>query len=411
MMTKAPIAVVATNDVHSHLEHAGDFIAGLAAAGRRALVVDSGDFFEGTGYYVLGEGAVESMILLSYYDVIAPGNHGFAHYLNEPALREKTVCANVADGAGHLVFRRSMEFEIAGRPVIVSSVLGRSAFASIPIGERAGLQLVDPASALQSVAEQHRADGSPITLLVLSHSGWISDLELARQCPFIDVIFSGHCHSPHHSPVSVGSVSIVKGREYAEGYAEICAAERGWQVRTARFSDSCDVATPQISGIMDAISSLTSRLAEPRGVVAAQFRNTVPNRSVLLRCVASEILASGHAESVLFNETVLRPLRLSAQFTLGDLLEVCPFETRLVVVKMRDDDVAKLPGELANVVGPLVTESHRHHHARAGVIRLATTDYLARTHLQAGVVVDVGDLAQFVTHVLTDEPDREEDNA
>lgn len=74
-------------------------LIGLHAARRSALVVDCGDFFEGSGYYRLAQGRLERDVLTALYDVIAPGNHGWAHHF-EPALHELTVCANVFDNAG-----------------------------------------------------------------------------------------------------------------------------------------------------------------------------------------------------------------------------------------------------------------------------------------------------------------------
>jgi 2',3'-cyclic-nucleotide 2'-phosphodiesterase (5'-nucleotidase family) len=56
--------VVATTDVHSSLDRAGILVRSLRefrAAG--ALIADCGDFFEGTGCYVLGRGHAETALL------------------------------------------------------------------------------------------------------------------------------------------------------------------------------------------------------------------------------------------------------------------------------------------------------------------------------------------------------------
>lgn len=70
--------IVATTDVHSALDHVPLLASHLHALRGGALIADCGDFFEGTGYYVLGGGRVETALLTALYDVAALGNHGYS---------------------------------------------------------------------------------------------------------------------------------------------------------------------------------------------------------------------------------------------------------------------------------------------------------------------------------------------
>ena len=83
---RCPQRIVATTDVHSALDHAALFVSHLHALRGGALIADCGDFFEGTGYYVLGGGQAETALLTALYDVAAPGNHGYRHHLDDAAL-------------------------------------------------------------------------------------------------------------------------------------------------------------------------------------------------------------------------------------------------------------------------------------------------------------------------------------
>jgi hypothetical protein len=56
-----------------------------------ALTADCGDFFEGTGYYVLGRGQAETALLCGLYDIAVPGNHGYRHYRSSEQLHAITV--------------------------------------------------------------------------------------------------------------------------------------------------------------------------------------------------------------------------------------------------------------------------------------------------------------------------------
>lgn len=190
--------IMATTDVHSALG-AGDLLLGHLHQSRADnLLVDCGDFFEGTGYYRLGQGALEREILLGLYDVIAPGNHGWPHYF-EPVLHRRTVCANTVDTAsGNSLFRRLRIVEVAGRRTAVTGVIGLQAFDSIPVGQRSGHRATDPVQALRELmlAHHHEVD----SWVLLSHSGFEEDLKLAEACPFLDAIFAGHCPQPAHGP-------------------------------------------------------------------------------------------------------------------------------------------------------------------------------------------------------------------
>lgn len=209
--------IMATTDVHSALGADGPLLGHLHQARTDSLLVDCGDFFEGTGYYRLGRGALERDILLALYDVIAPGNHGWPHYF-EPSLHQRTVCANVVeDSTGNALFRRLRIVDIAGRRTAVTAVIGLQAFNSIPAGQRSGHRFTDPVHALRELmlAHHHEVD----SWVLLSHSGFEQDLQLAEACPFLDVVFAGHCHSEHTGPERVGSTVVLKGQELAVGYA------------------------------------------------------------------------------------------------------------------------------------------------------------------------------------------------
>ncbi|EFL00997.1 nucleotidase [Streptomyces sp. SPB78] len=225
--------IVATTDVHSTLDQADRLLPHLHDLKATSLIADCGDFFEGTGFYRLGKGAIERQILTTLYDVLAPGNHGWLHYF-EPGLREMTICANAVEATtGQPLFDRLRIVDMHGRRVAVSAVIGLSAFNTIPAGQRARHRVTDPVTALRELMleHHHRVD----SWIVLSHSGFEEDLELALTCPFVDVVFAGHCHSDIYGPVRVGDTLVVKGRELGAGYAAAEPLGSGWAARNAVF--------------------------------------------------------------------------------------------------------------------------------------------------------------------------------
>ncbi|MEV7121160.1 metallophosphoesterase [Kitasatospora griseola] len=400
--------IIATTDVHSGLASPAGMLAHLHAERENALLVDCGDFFEGTGIYRLGCGSVERQVLLSLYDVIAPGNHGWTQHF-EPGLRELTVCANAVDAdSGELLFRPLRMVEVGGRKVAVTAVIGEQAFLAIPLGERAGHRVTDPVRALRDllIAHHHEVD----SWVLLSHSGFEHDLRLADDCPFLDVVFAGHCHSDHYGPEQVGTTLVVKGAELGVGYALAEPAVTGWVARTGRFPEAA-VLPAELEPIGEEIEAIGARLAAPLGPVADQWRNTVPDRRELLEAVADKLHAELGAQAVILNETVLRDTELGDVLHLADLLSVEPCGNRLVRVSFSNDaapDLPELLPRLAERAGPLVTVPDP---LPPGVRTVLTTDYLAESFPAGPAHQAASPLGLAVRHTLTDTPLDEDEGA
>ncbi|MEV7436978.1 metallophosphoesterase [Streptomyces griseoviridis] len=376
-MTRQLQRVTATTDVHSSFAQATPMLAHLHAARAESLVVDCGDFFEGTGFYRLGQGQIESEVLTSLYDVLAPGNHGWPHYF-EPQLHEMTVCANAADESGRPLFDRVRIEHISGRRVAVTAVISPQAFSAIPADQRTGHHVTDPAQALREVMleHHHRADA----WMVLSHSGFDEDLRLAGACPFADVIFAGHCHSDAYGPVPVGGTLVVKGHELGVGYATAEPVGAGWAARTGAFPDT-SVIPEELAVLQEKIALISSTLGRRLGIVNEPYLHTLLDRRLLLDEIATRLRTGLGADAVILNETALRPVPLGDVLTLGDLLAIEPFDNQLVHAFLSDDqseDHATLLAHLVEHVGPLaVAPTPLPPTART----VLTTDYIADTCL------------------------------
>ncbi|MCM1946598.1 metallophosphoesterase [Streptomyces sp. G2] len=370
--------IVATTDLHSALDQAHRLLPHLHALKETSLITDCGDFFEGTGYYRLGKGAIEREILTTLYDVLAPGNHGWPHYF-EPGLREMTVCANAVEAAtGRPLFDRLRVVDVHGRRVAVTAVIGVSAFHAILADQRAGHRVTDPATALRELMLEHHHHVD--SWIVLSHSGFDEDLKLAGACPFVDVIFAGHCHSDTYGPAHVGDTLVVKGGELAAGYAAAEPVGSGWAARTAFFPAPATV-PDELAVLDEKIASTCRMLAKPLGTVSAPYRDAVLDRHQLLQDVAFRLHTGLGADAVILNDTALRPIHLGDVLTLGDLLAIEPFDNQLVHAVLPEGYAASpdnLLRHLTEQTGPLAVAPRP---LPQGIRSVLTTDYLADTHL------------------------------
>lgn len=372
--------IVATTDVHSALDHAPLLASHLHALRGGALIADCGDFFEGTGYYVLGGGQAETMLLIALYDVVAPGNHGYRHHLDDPALHAITVCANITGQNGASVFAPLAAFEIGGTTVAVAGLLGIAAFTSILPAERTGHQIVDPAVALRGLHRQYR--GRVDSWIVLSHAGFAHDLALARACPFVDVIFSGHCHSSESGPVTVGGVTVVKGPELGGGYATAQPDDGQWRAATTTFLPLDTRAAPPdgLRPVLDQVASLRGVLGKAVGALDGRFACQTPPRWELLSHLARAAREMTGADFAVFNQTCLRETALVSVLHMGELMTLEPFGNTLTCVQATDP--AALVEHLTEAAGPLLSDPQQlPGPTPRRAVTVVTTAYLAATHL------------------------------
>ncbi|MFE9556378.1 metallophosphoesterase [Streptomyces sp. NPDC006703] len=398
-MTRQLQRITATTDVHSTFDDVLPMLTHLHPTRQDSLIVDCGDFFEGSGYYRLAEGRIERRLLTSLYDVIAPGNHGWAHHF-EPDLHRLTVCANaVDDTSGVALFRRLHLADVGGRRVAVTGVIGLQAFSTVPRSQRAGHRVTDPVQALRELMLVHQHDVDAWVLL--SHSGFDEDLKLAAACPFLDVIFAGHCHSDQYGPAHVGDTLVVKGRELAVGYAQAEPNGHGWAARTGLFLPTWAGSVPELAEVQGEMERFAQELATPLGPISETYRYCLPDRRELLTEITARLHTGLGPEAVVLNETTLRPVQLGGTLTLGDLLATEPFANRLVRAHLPDNphDVEDLLARLAEQAGPLVTAPDP---LPPGVRTVLTTDYLADTFLGSHTQQTDVRLDEAVQNVLTE---------
>ncbi|MEU0846304.1 bifunctional metallophosphatase/5'-nucleotidase [Streptomyces sp. NPDC005962] len=404
MSTRAFHQVVATTDVHSALDHADGLLTHLHQLRDTSLMTDCGDFFEGTGYYRLGGGHAEREILTTLYDVLAPGNHGWPHYF-ESGLHEMTVCANTVDArSGTPLFDRLRIVDIQDRRVAITAVMGLQAFNSIPAHQRAGHHVIDPATALRGLMLEHHHHVD--SWMVLSHSGFAEDLELALACPFLGVIFAGHCHSDTYGPVPVGDTLVVKGGELGAGYSVAEPSASGWAARTTPFPSTGPLPRPLV-GLAGQIAPLSRRLAQSLGTVNGPYRNGELDRNRLLADLATRL----HTElgtAVVLNVTALRTTVLGDVLTLADLLAIEPFDNQLVHAFLPapyGHDPAHLIADLTEQTGPVAFVPEP---PTTPLVSVLTTGYLADTYLGGRTRQTGLTLCDSVRRTLTTaQPERE----
>ena len=211
------LQIIHTNDLHSHFEEGSDFTRGSYAAvkakideikanaraqGIDTLILDAGDFSEGTGFFLADKGEDSWHLLDSMgYDAVTLGNHdylmgqtdlnrivnhtnphmpilaaNFEPYSNTPDLKKHF--------APYAIFRK------AGMKV---AVLGLTTDEFVFTWRAGADRIYSPmmAADLYLPEIRKRAD----VVIALTHIGKSKDIELVKNRTGIDLVVGGHSHS------------------------------------------------------------------------------------------------------------------------------------------------------------------------------------------------------------------------
>lgn len=219
------LEVLHTNDTHSCIMPLNPNLADTAVAGRggflrrvamireeRAknpdlLLIDSGDFSQGSPFYTMFKGDVEvGLMNLMGYDAVTIGNHEFDFGLENMARIFKmakfpVVCANY-DFTGTCVEGLVKPYVIIKRNGLKIGLFGLSPQLKglVDLSKCKGVTYLDPIEVGNRVAAELKHDKRCDIVICVSHLGWLrpdemGDQKLLASSKDIDLVLGGHSHS------------------------------------------------------------------------------------------------------------------------------------------------------------------------------------------------------------------------
>lgn len=219
------LVVLHTNDTHSCIMPLNPNLADTAVAGRggflrrvamikeeRAknpdlLLIDSGDFSQGSPFYTMFKGDVEvGLMNLMGYDAATIGNHEFDFGLENMARIFKmakfpVVCANY-DFTGTCVEGLVKPYVIIKRNGLKIGLFGLSPQLEglVDLSKCKGVTYLDPVEVGNRVAAELKHDKKCDVVICVSHLGWLrpdemGDQKLLASSKDIDLVLGGHSHS------------------------------------------------------------------------------------------------------------------------------------------------------------------------------------------------------------------------
>lgn len=219
------LEVLHTNDTHSCIMPLNPNLADTAVAGRGGflrrvamireervknpdlLLIDSGDFSQGSPFYTMFKGDVEvGLMNLMGYDAVTIGNHEFDFGLENMARIFKmakfpVVCANY-DFTGTCVEGLVKPYVIIKRNGLKIGLFGLSPQLKglVDLSKCKGVTYLDPIEVGNRVAAELKHDKRCDVVICVSHLGWLrpdemGDQKLLASSKDIDLVLGGHSHS------------------------------------------------------------------------------------------------------------------------------------------------------------------------------------------------------------------------
>ena len=325
--------------------------------------MDGGDQFQGTLFYTYYKGklAAEMMNKLGY-DGMTVGNHefddgpevlrGFMDAVNFPVLMSNADVSGEPLLAGKLA--KSTVIERGGEKIGMIGLTPQDTDELASPGPN--VIFTDPSEAVQGEVDKLTAEGVN-KIIVLSHSGFVVDQQVAANTTGVDVIDSGHSNTYLSNtsdraegayPTMVGGTAIVSAYAYGKflGELNVTFNDAGEIVSATGEPIIMDAGVAEDEGTKARITEAAGPLDEIRNKVVASSAEAINGERGDCRVkecqmgnlVADAMLARVADQGIdiaIANSGGLRASIDAGDVTMGEVLTVLPFQNTLSTFQIK----------------------------------------------------------------------------
>lgn len=223
VFSQKQLVILHTNDTHSRIEplpatdktapgkggvvRRATFIDSVRNADKNILLLDAGDFLQGTPYFNLFKGKVEVEAMnLMKYDVATLGNHEFDYGLEVLANVVKKakfpiICSNY-DFSGTPMEGLTKPYVIFHKNGVRIGIIGvcMQPKGLISSENYKGMKYFAPEKIVNELALKLRGEKKCDLVICLTHIGYDEDIELAKKTRQVDIFIGGHSHTYMKEP-------------------------------------------------------------------------------------------------------------------------------------------------------------------------------------------------------------------
>ncbi len=380
------ITVLHTNDFHSRVEPISKYDSGCSAednaegkcfggyarlvtavadARKRnpnAILVDGGDQFQGSLFYTYYKGKTAAEIMNNLqYDGMTVGNHefddgpevlrGFMDSVGFPVLMSNADVSK--EPLLHGKLKKSTVIEKAGQKIGLIGLTPEDTDELASPGKN--ITFSDPVAAVQAEVDVLTKQGIN-KIIVLSHSGYGVDLEVAAKVSGVDVIVGGHSNTflsntnekakgPY--PTMVGDTAVVQAYAYGKYLGELSVTfdDDGKVISATGEPLVIDGKVVEDATTVARVAELAKPLDEIRNKVVARTAAMIEgNREVcrVQECQMGNLVADAMLARVadqgidlaIMNSGGIRASIDAGDVTMGEVLSVLPFQNTLATFQI-----------------------------------------------------------------------------
>lgn len=379
------VILLHTNDTHSQIDPDSKnrggilrrkvLIDSVRAADPNVVLIDAGDAVQGSLFFTLFEGEVEQMMLNELgYDMQILGNHEFDNGLEK-------LARNYAKAKPRLV---SANYDFSGtqlrdmfRPYWIKDVDGRRiAFIGVNVNPKglidpdnyAGMLYYDDIKTANALADYLKNELKVDRVVAVSHIGYNEvphhgDVDLAAGGSNIDVIIGGHSHDSVFPGSGSGLATTVMNKD-GRPVTIAQMANKGLVLGEITIDFDAPGAPVVTSKAIPVDARLDSRITDADRALLAPYRFKVDSISAIyagksareMKADSPELqnlladwvftegerLAGRKPDFALINKGGIRNDIPAGTVTQGNIINMLPFNNRVVVVEMKGDSLARL---------------------------------------------------------------------
>ena len=332
------VVIIHTSDTHgriSPIEYNGikdvggfskrvQFINELKKQNKNILLLDSGDYFQGSLYYKLDEGKSISKLLPEIkYDAITLGNHEFDDGI-------KVLKSNIKNSKTQFL-SANVHFQDKYLKIgVTTSQLSN-------LSDTSNITVTNAIDEIKSIIAKVKYD----RLIIVSHCGLDEDRQIAKAIPNIDLILGGHNHYFFYTPEKIGNVPIVQNGEFGVrvGIIKFDKKVKSYTYKGITPDLISDYQIDKkIAKINKNAEKTTKKVLAKSETLLIGNQNTIESNQTNLGklVLISMTKAFSDYDAVLTNSGSIRINKnFKGDITYANVLEILPFENNVVMVEIQ----------------------------------------------------------------------------
>ena len=351
------ITILHTSDTHgriSPIEYKGvknsggfsrrvTFVNDMRKTNKNILLLDSGDYFQGSLYYRLdyGKSGAKLMPYINY-DAVALGNHEFDNGLK---ILKRNIKLSKTQFITSNVHFKDKYLQKAVKPYILKEfdgekylIIGATTSKLSNLTNTKELTVTNPIDEINKIIKQVPHD----KVIILSHCGLDEDRAIAKAIPQIDLILGGHNHYFFTTPDYTGKTPIIQDGEFGirVGIIDFDKKLKHYTYKNItpelKTNNEVDI---QIAKLDKKNKKLTNEIVATSNILLIGDQDTIEHNQTNL---GSLVLMSmkkpfkNNYDAIITNSGSIRINRnLKGNITYANLLEILPFDNDVVMMEIQ----------------------------------------------------------------------------